>query len=153
MDLRPGHIMTDPQLQGGTTMTPESMKGDALLCHQDYLFVPDMKDIHCITAAITAAVEGAEAPCHPQGGATEGIIFIYPSFHMPARLVLPKFCNLGFQEKKEKKFKTTRNQSCDFVSQGSQERWKEDRNPENMLSLQEIPQKSEHVDRMHPNNG
>jgi len=59
MDLRPGHIMTDPQLQGGTTMTPESMKG--------------MKDIHCIKAAITAAVEGAEAPCHPQGGATEGV--------------------------------------------------------------------------------
>ena len=29
MPPRPGHIMTDPQFQGETTKTPESMKGDA----------------------------------------------------------------------------------------------------------------------------
>lgn len=59
MDLHPGPITTDPQLQGGTTMTPESMKG--------------MKDTHCIKAATTAAVEGAEVLCHPLGGTIEGI--------------------------------------------------------------------------------
>ena len=77
MDLHPGPITTDPQLQGGTTMTPESMKGAALpFKDQDYMLVAGMKDTHCIKAVTTAAVEGAEVLCHPLGGATEGIILI-----------------------------------------------------------------------------
>ena len=76
MDLHPGPITTDPQLQGGTIMTPESMKGDVLPYHQDYMLVAGMKDTHCIKAATTAAVEGAEVLCHPLGGTIEGIILI-----------------------------------------------------------------------------
>lgn len=53
MDLRPGLTTTDPLFQGGTTMTPEIMKG--------------MRDIQ---AATTAALEGVEALYHPQGGET-----------------------------------------------------------------------------------
>lgn len=53
MDLRPGLTTTDPLFQGGTTMTPEIMKG--------------MRDIQ---AATIAALEGVEALYHPQGGET-----------------------------------------------------------------------------------
>jgi len=87
MPPRPGHIMTDPQFQGETTKTPESMKGT--------------KDIQRIKAATTAVAEGAEVLCHPQGGATNGIILflaLCPSFVITLSSPLPKFCNSDFQD-------------------------------------------------------
>ena len=60
-----------------------------------------MKDIQRIKAATTAVVEGAEALCHPQGGATNGIILylaLCSSSVITLSSPLPKFCNSDFQD-------------------------------------------------------
>ena len=72
---------------------------------------------------------------------------------------LPKFCNLGFQDQNEilfeKELKTTRNQRCDFVSQGPKNhgRKTEIQKAYEYRHVLRITWKSGHVDRMHPKSG